>query len=87
MWWVGGCRKRGVKKSCPNLSAMYLTVKEEQCGQKNEDGQEWAGEEYPVDELSMIDIAHILPHWTHTWHTTAIQWKHAGWLNESPVAG
>lgn len=34
---------------------VYLTVKEQQCSQKNEDGQEWVGEEYPIDELSMED--------------------------------
>lgn len=36
-----------------NVHAVYLTVKKEQCGQENEDGQNWVGEEYPVDELSM----------------------------------
>lgn len=30
--------------------AVYLTVKEEQCGQKNKDGQEWAGDKYLIDK-------------------------------------
>ena len=31
---------KGVKKPCADLSAVYLTVMEEQYGQGNEDGQE-----------------------------------------------
>ena len=37
----GGVGKgKGVKKPCADLSAVYLTVMEEQYGQGNEDGQE-----------------------------------------------
>lgn len=53
--------------------AVYLTVKEEQCGQKNKDGQEWAGDKYLIDKLGVTDMAHILAHWTDTWNITAIQ--------------
>lgn len=68
---------RGVKKPCADLSAVYLTVMEEQYGQGNEDGQEWVAEDYPTDELSTTDTAHINPHWTHTGHIAAIQEKQA----------
>lgn len=70
MWGTG--KGRGVKP-CPDWSAVYLTGTEEQHGQKNEDGQEWGAEDYPTDELSTADMAHIHPHWTHTWHVAAIQ--------------
>lgn len=64
---------RGVKKPRADLSAVYLTVTEKQYGQGNEDGQEWAAEDYPTDELSTTDMAHINPYWAHTGHVAAIQ--------------
>lgn len=62
-----------LKKPCPGLSAVYLTVKEEHGGQENEDGWEWVREEYPTEEFGIMQCFGSHPHGTHSWHTEAIQ--------------
>lgn len=64
---------RAVKKRCPCLSAMYLTVKEKHCGQGNEDGLKRLEEEYSIEELSIIVTIFWFTYPLDSWHIEAIQ--------------